>query len=66
MRPLQKQWSGFGDGGNGNLEARNTRGQLGALARRWVGGKPLEPLFIHAGEVVLVGEHDGDADDLLQ
>ena len=57
--------SRLGDGCNRNLQPRNARRQFGALASGWIGGEPLEPLFVHAGEVVFIGQHYCDADELV-
>ena len=42
-----------------HLEAGDPHRQLRALTRRRVGREPAQPLFVQAGEVVLVGEDDG-------
>src|SRR6476469_3823373 len=58
--------SGLGDAGNGDFEARNFDRELGALPRGWARSEPLDPLLVHAREVLFLGEDHGCADDLVQ
>ena len=56
---------GLSDGCNGHLQARDASRELGALACWWIRRKPLEPFFVHAGEVVFLRKHNCDADKLV-
>ena len=55
--------SGFGDGGYGDFHAGDADGEFGALACWWVDGEPLDPFFVHPGEVGLFENDEGGADD---
>src|SRR5262245_16740893 len=57
--------SGLGDRRNGHLETRNLGRELCSLTGGWVGWKPSQPLFVHPLKVLLVGEDDRDADNLV-
>src|ERR1700675_3610582 len=54
---------GLGNGRYGYLHAGDSNGQLRALACRRVRRKPLNPLFIHSGEVCFLKQDDSGTHD---
>ena len=57
---------GLGNGRDGYSHARDSNGQLRALPRRRVRRKPLDPLFIHSGEVRLLKKNDRGTGDPIE
>ena len=56
---------GLSDYGDRDLEPRNAHRKFGALTSWGIGGKPPQPLLVHARKVVLIREDDGSTDDLV-
>ena len=56
---------GLGDHGDRDLQSWDTHGQLGALSRRRIDRKPLQPFFIGIGEIFLVGHNQRSANGFL-
>jgi hypothetical protein len=66
--PVRTPFGGLhlGYGGDGHFHARDSDGELCALAGRRVRWKPLDPLFIHSGKVRFFENDDRGAYDAIE
>jgi hypothetical protein len=58
--------SGLGNGRDGDSQAGDSNGQLRTLPSRRVHRKPLQPLFIHSGEVAFLKKDHGGTHDSIK
>ncbi len=56
----------LGNGCDGDFEAGDFYGQFGALPGGRVHGKPLDPLFVHSGEIRFFIKNDRGAHDSIE